>query len=223
MKVIIWADEPNNGLPVRDKLREMGHTAMIRDARAFSGFADVERCDALAFVDASKRALIIAEYRTPAAQERYGQVQVFDVETGDFGEPIGMPDIPEIPAEPKEPTEADLLNNRTDRLTDDDLRTFVRVKTGVAPAEDATREDLEALLRQAGPGAPAPTDAEQEEIKRRVREITGGDPEGSKEPPPATEPPPETETKTETAAEAPPPPPPETPAGPGRRIRKPAG
>lgn len=161
MKVIIWADEPNNGLPVRDKLREMGHTAMIRDARAFSGFADVERCDALAFVDASKRALIIAEYRTPAAQERYGQVQVFDVETGDFGEPIGMPDIPEIPAEPKEPTEADLLNNRTDRLTDDDLRTFVRVKTGVAPAEDATREDLEALLRQSGPGAPAPTDAEQ--------------------------------------------------------------
>lgn len=184
MKVIIWADEPNNGLPVRDQLRSLGHTAMIRDARAFGGFSDVERCDALAFVDAGKRPLIIAEYRTPAAQERYGQVLVFDIETGDFGEPIGMPDIPAVAPEPKEPSESDLLNSRTDRLTDDDLRTFIRVKTGAAPPDEASREDMEALLRQVGPGAPAPTEAEQEELKRRVREITNAaEPEGSKEPP----------------------------------------
>lgn len=212
MKVIIWADEPNNGLPVRDQLRTAGHTAMIRDARAFAGFADVERCDALAFVDASKRALIIAEYRTPAAQERYGQVQVFDVETGDFGEPIGMPDIPAEPAEPKEPSEADLLNARTDRLTDEDLRTFVKVKTGKEPPEEATREDLEAALRQTGPGAPAPTDAEQEEIKRRVRELTGNDP-GADAPAP---------TATETETPPPPPAPPPEPAK-GRRGKPAAG
>lgn len=214
MKVIIWADEPNNGLPVRDQLRTAGHTAMIRDARAFAGFADVERCDALAFVDASKRALIIAEYRTPAAQERYGQVQVFDVATGDFGEPIGMPDIAPVPAEPKDPTEADLINARTDRLTDEDLRTFVKVKTGRDFPEEASREDLEAALRQVGPGAPAPTDAEQEEIKRRVRELTSNDPgaEGSKEPPP------EPETKTDD------PPPPAAPEpGKGRRGKPAAG
>lgn len=217
MKVLIWADDPDLALPVRTTLREGGHNVMIRDARAFAGFGDIERCDALAFVSASKRAMIITEYRSPAAQERYGQVQVFDVETGKFGEPIGMPEIAPVPVEAKDPTESDLLNNRTDRLTDEDLRTFVRVKTGVAPAEDASREDLEAALRQTGPGAPAPTDAEQDEIKRRVRAITAADPEtnpeGSKEPP---------APQTETTTEAPPPPPatPEPKAeGPTRRKR----
>lgn len=196
MKVIIWADDPDLALPVRASLREGGHTVMIRDARAFGGFADVERCEGLAFVSASKRALIISEYRSPAAQERYGQVQVFDVETGKFGEPVGLPDIPAVAEPPKEPSEADLLNNRTDRLTDDDLRTYVKVKTGADPAADATREDLEALLRQAAPGAAAAPAAEP--------------------PPPApeTEPepkPPETPQEQQ----------PEPTAGRGRRTNKP--
>lgn len=155
MKVIIWADDPDLALPVRKELREQGHNVMIRDARAFAGFADVERCDALAFVSASKRALIVSEYRTPAAQERYGQVTVFDVETGKFGEPIGLPDLPPVDQPPKEPSEADLLDSRLDRLSDDDLRTYVKVKTGADAPAEATREDLEALLRRAGPGAAA--------------------------------------------------------------------
>jgi hypothetical protein len=219
LKVIIWADEPNNGVPVRDDLRAKGHTAMIRDARAFAGFADVERCDALAFVDASKRAFIIAEYRTPAAQERYGQVQVFDVATGDFGEPIGPLDVPADPVEPPPPSEADLLTSRTDRLSDEDLRTFVRVTTGTTPPEDASREDLESALRRAEPGQRDAPDLET--IKERVRELTGGS-----NPPPQVPPAPPAEGPDATQADDDPPPPPpaapEAPAGPGRR-RKPAG
>lgn len=162
MKVILWADEPDHALPVRAKLREAGHTAMIRDARSFQA-SDAEACDAIAFIAAGQRDQIVAAYRSPHAVARLGEVRIYDVETGNFGQPLGVPDLG-IAAEQKEkePTERDLLSQRLDAMSDQDLRTYAKGVLGRPIPEDLTREDIEAALRQpeAGEGKVSPQGVE---------------------------------------------------------------
>lgn len=195
MKIILWADEPDHAVPVRNKLREDGHVGMIRDARMFHGLADAERCDAIAFIAASKRDLIVAAYASEHCVERWGQVQIYDVETGDFGEPIAPL---AVAPEPKAPTQADIetdmLSQRLDNLSDADLRTYARGVTGAEIAADATREDIEALLRQAQPG--------EGKLNARGVEPAPEPAPAAAAPAPAAEAPPVEETPTETEAPA---------------------
>lgn len=147
MKILLWADDPDMALPVRATLREQGHGVMIRDARAFFGFQDCEPTDALGFVSASKEAQILSEYRSQQFVERHGTVRVLDIKTGAFGEAIEIPDL-KIEKPPSEPTEKDLLAQRLDNLSDDDLRTYARAQLiGQDIPPEAGREDLEAAIR----------------------------------------------------------------------------
>ncbi len=158
MKVILWADEPNNALGLRDILRGQGHVPMIRDARFFGGIADAEKADAIAFIGASAQDAILTAYRSPAYRERGGEVRLVDIETGRFGEVLAVPDLGAAEP-PKEPSERDLLNDRLDNLSDDDLRVFARGVLGRDIDADASREDIEAMLRQAEPGEGKPSPA----------------------------------------------------------------
>lgn len=167
MKIILWADDPDFALPVRAALRQEGHSAMIRDARAFFGFGDVEAADAIGFISAGKEALILAEYRGQVYAERHGQVRVLDIKTGLFGEAVELPDL-NIDKPAPEPSEKDLLSARIDNLGDDDLRAYARGVTGAEIPEDASREEIEALIRtgtfpaRAAPAAPPPPAAPPE-------------------------------------------------------------
>lgn len=162
MKVLIWADEPDHALPIRQQLREAGHSASIRDARGFNGFGDVEKTEALAFVSASKREFIIAEYRSALYVERYGSdVRVFDVETGLFGEPIAPLLIEPVKTEPKK-LEADFLSERIENLDDEALRVYASGILGQDIPAGVSREDMEAALRNGvAPKVVAPVEDEQ--------------------------------------------------------------
>lgn len=191
MRILIWADEPNNAIELRDKLRELEHKPMIRDAREFRGSADLEQTDALAFVRAGRQALILAEYRSPAYVSRFGAVRVLDIETGDFGEPIGIPDLGPEPKD-TDPAENDLLRQRLDNLDDNSLRVFARGVLGEDIGDDATREDIEARLRQAMPGnANAAPEPEYKQLPSTAAEGFAD----ISEAPPA---PPEAKTETDT-------------------------
>ena len=179
---MIYADDADHGTPVRKALLEQGHSAMIRDARFFYSFADCERCDALAFVSVSNRAFILSEYRSVQYITRFGDVQVFDVETGKFGEAISIPLI-KNDAPPPPPTEKDHLDERLDNLSDDDLRTFARSVTGATIATDTPRADIEALLRL-GKGAPAKPVSESPSTLSTLKPAAAAPPA-----PPVSEPP----------------------------------
>lgn len=157
MRIILWADEPNHALAVRDVLRDQNHVPMIRDARFFQGIADAEKADAIAFVNATKRDDILVAYRSEVYQTRHGDVRVLDIETGEFGEPLAVPDL-NIDAPPPPPTEKDFLTERLENLSDADLRTFARATIGADIPAEATREDIEKMLRtgEAPAAKPAP-------------------------------------------------------------------
>jgi len=159
VKIILWADEPNNALGLRDVLREQKHVAMIRSAPAFSGVADAEQCDAIAFIDAGKADEIIAAYRSPSYQVRHGDVRVFDIETGKFGEPIAVPDLDAVVEEDDEPSEGDMLAARIANMSDDDLRTYARAVLNCDIDPATPRETIESMLREGKPGEGKPSPA----------------------------------------------------------------
>jgi hypothetical protein len=148
VKILLWTDDCDLAVPVRNKLKEDKHSAMIRDARFFGGLNDAEQTDAIAFISAHNEPLILANYRSEQYVTRHGAVRVLDIQTGAFGEPISMPDLSADAVKPA-PTQKDFLQERFDAMNDDDLRTYAKGTLGPAAGvhDDMCREELEALIR----------------------------------------------------------------------------
>lgn len=168
--ILIWTDDDEGAVPVRDQYRDLGHRVSIRDARFFAPNS-VEAANRLVFIGAGKRDEIIAAYRSEHYRREWGDVAITDVPLGKMGEAIAVPKLPRAEGRAPAPTgEADALDAQTAAMSDDDLRKFVKGITGKMPKQTATREVMMKALR-AHQGGRQDQPATEEELQAAELEL----------------------------------------------------